>query len=1104
MLNQLLNNRYHLEAELGQGGMGTVYRAHDVLLGRQVAVKVLNTAGLGATGKARLIAEARAVARLNHPNIVTVHDAGVADGAPFIVMEVVPGMTLRECAPPSLESTLELIRQVCVALEHAHAADVIHRDLKLENVIVSPTGTAKLMDFGLARTTDGPRLTENGALVGTFLYMAPELLGGDDASISSDLYALGVMFYELACGQPPFKGADPLVLMSQHLQATPMPPSTHNPAIPPEIETLILRLLAKRPADRPASAAIVRAWLEPSTQPDIAVPSVGAALDRIVRGRLVGREHELAEAIQLWRRAQTGDAGLLLISGEPGVGKSRLVRELTIQVQMARGTPLLGECFAEGNAPYAPFAQMILTAGDGLADLPPLVLADLLSLAPALRVRYPDVLPNPSLAPQAEQQRLYESAYTFCARLAAVTPLLLLFEDVHWADGGTLSLLRSLTRRFQQTRTPILVALTFREAELADQKGLANLLTSWSRERAAQALKLHRLDAAGTHAMLEAVFAESVTASLSDSIYRETEGNPFFIEEICKALIESGRLKRENGRWQRHSKSPMELPRSIRLAIESRLAGLPPASQEVLHLAAVLGRRFEFEVLQAAYTESASSSGAEEDVLIAALEEAERAQLLNEVGRGGVFEFAHALIPTTLTEGLGGMRRRRLHRRATAALEKLHPADYKTLAHHCLHAGEDERALGFLLKAAEYARRAFANAAAVADYQQALGLLTELAREPARAEHWRATMLQLYGDLGDVLELTGQHEAAGSAYASALTLIPPGNAVLQSCLLRKTGKALETQRLYDEAATAYHDAEAALGEEPPEATPAWRHEWVMIQLDRIYLDYWRGRVNEMTQLVEKVRPAIERVGTPLQRSKFFCSLVTIAYRRDRYVIDEETLALGAEAVAAARQTDSLEQLGWAQFLSGFSHLWHEDLDEADEQLRAALQTSERSGDVTTQTRCLTYLTVVYRKRGEIEQVLRFAARSHETAAVGQMIEYIGMAQANLAWAARRQGKFAEATELGVAAWETMQKTMQAQVLAWVAVWPLLGLALAARETSNAVEYARQLTNPTTQPQPEVLAVPLLAAIQAWEQEKPVEAYACLTQAAVLAEPIGYL
>src|SRR5512145_357169 len=152
MIGTSLQNRYRLDAELGQGGMGAIYRATDTLLQREVAVKVLSASSLGTAGRARLLREAQAVARLNHPNIVSLYDAGEADGTPFLVMELVEGQSLRDRLPQSLDETLNITRQLCAALEHAHAHGVVHRDLKPENVIITSDGIAKLVDFGLAHS----------------------------------------------------------------------------------------------------------------------------------------------------------------------------------------------------------------------------------------------------------------------------------------------------------------------------------------------------------------------------------------------------------------------------------------------------------------------------------------------------------------------------------------------------------------------------------------------------------------------------------------------------------------------------------------------------------------------------------------------------------------------------------------------------------------------------------------------------------------------------------------------------------------------------------------------------------------------------------------
>jgi serine/threonine protein kinase len=254
--------RYELGEEIGRGGMGEVYRAKDTWLEREVAVKVLSSDALGPDGRERLLAEAQAAARLNHPNVVSVYDVGEREGEPFIVMELVEGETLHEQAPDDLGEKLAIVLEICAALEHAHAQGIVHRDLKPENVMLAPDGMARLMDFGLAsRRVEAPDAPEGGT-AGTVYYLAPEVLKGEPAGVQSDLYALGVMLYELLSGEPPFQGDDPIAVISQHLEAEPKPPSKINPEIRPALEALILRLLSKAPADRPISAASVAEVLE--------------------------------------------------------------------------------------------------------------------------------------------------------------------------------------------------------------------------------------------------------------------------------------------------------------------------------------------------------------------------------------------------------------------------------------------------------------------------------------------------------------------------------------------------------------------------------------------------------------------------------------------------------------------------------------------------------------------------------------------------------------------------------------------------------------------------------------------------------------------------
>jgi non-specific serine/threonine protein kinase len=339
--NLLLKDRYRIDAELGRGGVGVVYRATDTVLQRPVAVKVLASSATDPTFNLRLINEALVVAKLNHPNIVTVYDAGEHKGQPFVVMELVNGQNLRDAPPASLPEVLIMARQICAALAHAHTAGVIHRDIKPENVMVltaaanvEPEPRVKLMDFGLAHTTDTPRLTKEDTLVGTLAYLSPELIQGQPASIQSDLYALGVLLYEVAAGRAPFSGDSVGAVLMQHLYEPVVPPSVHNSTLPPWFDQLIVRLLSKQPGGRPASAGEILTNIEQATQPVGAPVSWQASLSlyRLAPtpthnlpaplSSFIGRERELArikERLAAYR--------LVTLTGSGGVGKTRLAMQ---------------------------------------------------------------------------------------------------------------------------------------------------------------------------------------------------------------------------------------------------------------------------------------------------------------------------------------------------------------------------------------------------------------------------------------------------------------------------------------------------------------------------------------------------------------------------------------------------------------------------------------------------------------------------------------------------------------------------------------------------------------------------------------------------------
>src|SRR5437016_83135 len=257
---------------LGAGGMGVVYRAEDTRLGRTVGLKFpLPQSSLDAAAKARFLREARSAAALDHPNLCTIHEVGEStDGRPFLAMALYPGETLKtrlaRNGPLPVPEALEIARQIAQGLGCAHAAGIVHRDLKPGNVMVLPDGTVKILDFGLAKARD-ESLSATSARMGTPAYMAPEQVRGEAVDARTDLWALGVVLYEMLSGRDPFGEEHELAIAHAILHAEPVPPSTLRPDVPPHVEHLILTLLEKEPSRRFADATAVVAALTTPASP---------------------------------------------------------------------------------------------------------------------------------------------------------------------------------------------------------------------------------------------------------------------------------------------------------------------------------------------------------------------------------------------------------------------------------------------------------------------------------------------------------------------------------------------------------------------------------------------------------------------------------------------------------------------------------------------------------------------------------------------------------------------------------------------------------------------------------------------------------------------
>jgi serine/threonine-protein kinase len=258
-----LAGRYRLEEVIGRGGMSTVYRATDAVLGRTVAVKVL-LAGLAEEDPAyiaRFQREARAAAALHNRAVVAVYDVGVDDDARFIVMEHVTGRSLAALLsggkPLPLQESLRIGEQVASALGAAHAVGIVHRDIKPANVMIADDGAVKVLDFGVARMLDGTSITKAASVLGTAAYMAPERATGEAGDARADIYSLGCLLYAMLTGAPPFHAEHAAALLHQHVNSSPRPAGDLRAEVPPELGALVADMLAKAPEDRPQNAARV-------------------------------------------------------------------------------------------------------------------------------------------------------------------------------------------------------------------------------------------------------------------------------------------------------------------------------------------------------------------------------------------------------------------------------------------------------------------------------------------------------------------------------------------------------------------------------------------------------------------------------------------------------------------------------------------------------------------------------------------------------------------------------------------------------------------------------------------------------------------------------
>jgi serine phosphatase RsbU (regulator of sigma subunit) len=687
---------YQILGMIGAGATSVVYRG--LRDRRDVAIKVMRQTEASKAADATGLLfrqEAAALARIDHPGVVKVIEAGEENGTKFLVMEMVEGESLAAMLSSSMpeDAILKLAKSLAGGLAEVHRCGLVHRDVKPSNILVQPNGEPKIIDFGFVTRMQEAANPTKDAVVGTFLYGAPEQTGMLNRTVDgrSDLYSLGCVLFECATGKPPFTANDVTELLRLHSAVA--APRVHDlrPEIRPLVSEIIGKLLSKDPDDRYQTALGLHWDLEHladieaarTSSAPLSLGSKDAQFRLVPEIPFVGRVSEMASVKRAWERASKGFGGIVQVEGEGGSGKTRLIREL---LQIARGTQALvlaGKAQKSERTPFGPLREAIEehvararrgAPAEWEAERKKLLQAAgevpgiVKRLSKSLEASFGPVPDIPPLEPDAEQERFYEQVAEFLANLSrAHGAAVLQIDDVQWLDDGTVKILKQLALRLEVT--PMLLATTARND--ADSEPARERFVKEMRGKV-ERLVLEPLDLEAVDELVTAHLGGKLEASVLEKLASRANGNPFAIGQYVRALLDQGLLRPTPAGWQVDSQqlNQVVLGNDVVQLLLNRTAFLGPEAQRVLGAAAILGFGFEQDLL-------VQMLGKGETLVRRGLDEALRGNLI-EQGETNRYLFVHDRVQEALLQKLDDAQKKDLSQAAAEAVEALHgatPAD---------------------------------------------------------------------------------------------------------------------------------------------------------------------------------------------------------------------------------------------------------------------------------------------------------------------------------------------------------------------------------------------------------------------------------------------
>ena len=830
------------------------------------------------------------------------------------------------------------------------------------------------------------------------------------------------------------------------------------------------------------------------------------------RGALVGRQAEMAVLGAALRDAMRGDGSVVIVTGEPGLGKTRLVQECRKLVATGNGTPplwLVGRCASYASAtPYGLYQQLLANWAGVTPDQPEIVVRPALERALSDVTGHEDLFPllarmmglSPGAAlgrrSPAELQRATFAAWrSLVSHLAAAGPTVLVLEDLHWADPTSLRLTLELTEL--AAGRGLLVLATTRPEAGSEVAGLAGSLAAGP---PVHRFVLDPLPGSAERALAQSLIGEDVSQQVMDAVLANVDGNPLFLEERLSSLLETQSLVREQGSWRMSETASKEVPQALERLVLARVDRLSPAAREAVRPASVLDAEFPLSLLTAVC--------AADELLMPALAELCAMDLLQQVAQfpEPTFRFRHALIQEATYNGLLRAERRLLHGRAAWALEAASADRLEEVAavvgRHFAAAGETVRALRYLEMAGDHATSAFANDEAISSFQAAVAVADDQhADSPATID----AAVALRAKLANVLWRTGRRGEARAAFREALGLDDGRDLIRRAHLTTRLGRLEMADLCYEAAAGAFDAAAALLGDNPGEKDAATAKEWLELMVDgRAGLYDMHDEPELALATLEAVRPVLEASGTPARKYSFYMHLAYSRVMKNGYRVDEADIADMRRGLAAAAQGDEEKDVGYGTYFLARLLWLRGDLTPAQELMEQALVMAERIGESILLGQSLLGLALIGLRRHDKEAVRAFAPRALATADNMTSSEYLAGAKACLAWLAWQDSHPADVIRLA-------DELAEMEVTAfgsgyhntWVYIWPLVAVHLEAGQISDAIAAGRRLLPPAQQRLPDVLEAPLRAAVEALEQDNPSLAGEKLSTALALAHDLRY-